>query len=296
MADLGVGAAVLLDLPLRVPRELAQRREVLHLLARARVAVDDHVLADDLAALDLRADLGQRERPEVEAVLLDQPALLRVVDGAARDLGDVERTPERASAAVRRRGGVLLRGLRPAPARRRPRAAACCAWRAPGPAALRTRLRLDRRLRLGRAALALRLRRERGRVPLGRARGAGGRRRPDGGDAARDARLQVRQRLPQLHRRMEARLRIARQRLRDHPVDAGRRVGAVAGDPQRRRRQPPGQHLVEDDAQRVDVRRQRRRSARQQLGRQVSVLRARRSGRPAAPASAACAPARGRRP
>ncbi len=101
---LGGGAAVLLAVPLGGLGELAQRREVLHLLARAGVAVDDHVLADDLAALDLRPHLRQRERAEVEAVLLDQPALLRLVDRASGRLGDVEGTAERAARRRRRRG------------------------------------------------------------------------------------------------------------------------------------------------------------------------------------------------
>ena len=39
------------------------------------------MLADDLAALDLSADLGEREGTEVEAILLDQPPFLGLVAG-----------------------------------------------------------------------------------------------------------------------------------------------------------------------------------------------------------------------
>ena len=90
---LGVRAPLLLQPALGRLGELAQGGEVLDLLARARVAVDDHVLAADLAALDLGADLRQRERAEVQLVLLHQPALLVLVGAAAGRLHHVERRP-----------------------------------------------------------------------------------------------------------------------------------------------------------------------------------------------------------
>src|SRR6185436_3513595 len=226
-----------------MPREVAQRREVLHLLARAGVAVDDHVLADDLAALDLRADLGKRERTEVEAVLLDQPALLGVVDRAARHLGQVEGTPEGAPPAGLAGLLLLLRGLR---LRGRGRRLLGLRRRLLGSLGLlRLRFRARVGLRPGRVRLSFRrvglrlaLRRERRRRAV--LRGAprrGGGRRADRGDAAGDAGLQIRQRLAQLHGGVETRAWIARQRLRDQAVDSGRRVGAVACDAQRRGRQ-----------------------------------------------------------
>jgi hypothetical protein len=77
--------------------ELPQGREVFDLLSLAGVAVDQQVLAQDLAARDLGPDLGQREGAEIEPIFLDQPALLRFVDDGARRLSDVERPPQRAA-------------------------------------------------------------------------------------------------------------------------------------------------------------------------------------------------------
>ena len=94
LVRLQIEALLLVQPRLGLHDELAQLRVVLDLLSLPVLGVDDDVLAEDLADLDLRADLAHGEGAEVELVLLDEPALVRVVDGGEGGV-DVERLGHR---------------------------------------------------------------------------------------------------------------------------------------------------------------------------------------------------------
>jgi hypothetical protein len=85
---LGAGTALRLQLAFDDTRKLRQLGMILDLLPVARVGVDDEVLAVEDPLLHLGHDLGQRERAEVQAVFLHEPAL--VLLGDANRVGNAE--------------------------------------------------------------------------------------------------------------------------------------------------------------------------------------------------------------
>jgi hypothetical protein len=83
------GSPLRLKLALNDPRVFGELGVILDLLPVARVRVDDEIVPGKDALFHLGHDLGQGEWPEIQVVLLDQPALVFL--GNANGIGNAER-------------------------------------------------------------------------------------------------------------------------------------------------------------------------------------------------------------